>query len=87
MPDLPAVIQETGPALRRRLSWAEACTYAQLADSSPRDLRRILGGLPVARDVEEKIDGTGDAGRQADLRGHVPPDGRGTRARSARRRH
>jgi len=87
MPDLPAVIQEIGPALRRRLSWAEACTYAQLADSSPRDLRRILGGLPVARDVEEKIDGTGDAGRQAALRGHVPPDGRGTRARSARRRH
>ena len=37
------------------------CSYAELADSSPRDLRRILGGLPVARDVEEKIDGTGEA--------------------------
>ena len=91
MSDLPAVIQEIGPALRRRLSWAEACSYAELAGSSPRELRRILGGPSVARDVEEKIDGTGEAtgggGRQAALRGHVPPDGRGARARSARRRH
>ena len=56
MSDLPAVIQEIGPALRRRLCWAEVCMHAELADSSPRELRRILGGLPVARDVEEMID-------------------------------
>ena len=61
MSGLPAVIQEIGPALRRRLSWAEACSYAELADSSPGDLRRILGGPSVARHVEEKIDRTGRA--------------------------
>ena len=59
MSDLPAVIQEIGPALRRRLVWAEVCTHTELADSSPRELRRILGGLPVAREVEEKIDRAG----------------------------
>ena len=56
VPEGREVIREIGPALRRRLSWAELCTHAQLAGGCPRELRRILGGLPVARDVEETID-------------------------------
>ena len=65
MSDLPTVIQEIGPALRRRLSWAEVCTHAELADSTPRELRRSLGGLPVARDVEEMIDRDRKGGKTA----------------------
>jgi hypothetical protein len=74
MSDLPAVIQEIGPALRRRLSWAETCTYAPLADRSPGELRRILGGVPVARDVEEMID---REGKTTVAPGRRDPSGRG----------
>lgn len=58
MPDAPTTIVEIGAALRRRLSWAEVCTYAELAGGNPQTLRHSLGGLPVARAVEERIDRT-----------------------------
>ena len=61
MPDAPAAtveITEIGAALRRRLSWAEVCMNAELAGDAPQTLRHSLGGLPVARAVEERIDRT-----------------------------